>query len=123
MSTRAGIIIKNEYEEIHFYRHCDGYPKGIMPSLNKFLSWVKSGAIRNNPGQCAGWLVLIGAAEYGMKLQYKMVNDFGQIESIEQPTDWQVGSFWPTSNVHKHGDLRYIYTIDLDKKKITTKKL
>jgi len=65
MSTRAGIVIIDESgDTLHFYRHSDGYPKGTLPTLRKFLNLVKKGFIRDNVGQAAGWLVLIGAMEY-----------------------------------------------------------
>ena len=64
MSTRASIIIKDEDEKLIFYRHSDGYPTGTMPTLNKFLELVKSGKIRDNVGQSAGWLIILGALEY-----------------------------------------------------------
>ena len=64
MSTRANIIIKDEHSQLIFYRHSDGYPEGALPTLNKFMDWVKAGKIRDNVDQASGWLILIGAQEY-----------------------------------------------------------
>ena len=36
MSTRAHIIIDN----IHLYRHCDGYPEGVLPVIGKYFDRV-----------------------------------------------------------------------------------
>lgn len=127
MSTRANIIIKDQYDKLYFYRHSDGYPEGTLLTLNKFLDMVKSGVIRNNVGQSAGWLVIIGAIEYqtvnpdyfpeSHKISYKrnsaivdvMLKNF----SIQ---DWKVGAYEPTTGIH--GDIEYLYVIDLDKKEI-----
>jgi len=66
MSTRAQIKITDSFgQELWFYRHSDGYPDGTLPTLQKFLDWVKAGKIRDNVEQAAGWLILIGAEEYG----------------------------------------------------------
>jgi hypothetical protein len=65
MSTRANIIIKDKYGQLIFYRHSDGYPEGALPTLKKLMSWVKDGKIRDNVDQASGWLILIGAEEYG----------------------------------------------------------
>ena len=83
MSTRANIIIKDEYDKLWFYRHHDGYPSVTLPSLNKFLSWIKEGKIRNNVNQAAGWLILLGAEEYGNK------------GSFDENSDWKVGAYEP----------------------------
>jgi len=110
MSTRAQIIIKDSDSELWFYRHSDGYPEGTMPTLNKFLEWVKSGRIRDNVEQSAGWLIIIGANEYGNK-NYEPGND--------RFMGWKVGAYEP-SIPEKHDDIEYLYTIDLVKKEITT---
>lgn len=154
MSTRAGIIIKDKFDSIHFYRHSDGYPEGTLPTLKEFLDLVKSKKIRNNTSQASGWLVIIGAKEYnnrigivcpkcktstkenGDNLEYedKVCPKCGKkthTDEIEFPAetalspenDWKVGAYEPTKSVHKHGDLEYIYTIDLDKLEITYKKV
>jgi len=104
MSTRANIIIQDNYDKLYFYRHSDGYPDGTLPTLNQFLEKVKSGEIRNNTSQAAGWLIVIGHEEYK-----------------EYQPDWKVGAYEPTTGIH--GDVEYIYTIDLEKKEITYKKV
>ena len=48
MSTRCQIVIKDESNQIVFYRHSDGYPEGAMPTLQKFMEWVRNKKIRNN---------------------------------------------------------------------------
>jgi hypothetical protein len=106
MSTRCQVIVKDQWDSIWFYRHCDGDPKGVMPSLEKFLSWVKSGKIRNNAGQSSGWLVIIGHNE-------NKVPD----EPIDS-NNWKVGAFEPCTP-NEHGDIKYLYTIDLVKEEIT----
>lgn len=97
MSTRANIVIKDAHEKLWFYRHSDGYPEGTMPTLEKFLQYVKDGKIRNNVGQAAGWLIIIGHNEY---------------ETPDTPDkDWKVGAYEPTTG--QHCDIEYLYTVDL----------
>jgi hypothetical protein len=134
MSTRAGIIIKDEGgTEIHFYRHSDGYPRGTMPTLRKFLNLVKKGKIRDNASQAAGWLILIGAKEYNYSYNVKTGKQINRpAETMFSPSlkekkrtgmGWKVGAYEPTTNVENHGDLEYIYTIDLKEKEITVRKV
>lgn len=106
MSTRAQIIIKDSFgDELWFYRHSDGYPEGTLPSLKVFLNYVKDGLIRSNAAQASGWLVIIGHNEY---------------EVPDSPNDWKVGAYEPCCPV-LHGDIQYLYTVDLEKKTITWK--
>ena len=40
MSTRCNIIVKDEYNSIQLYRHCDGYPSGVIPDLPEALRFA-----------------------------------------------------------------------------------
>lgn len=112
MSTRANILVKDKYDELWFYRHSDGYPEGAMPVLEKFLEWLKSGLIRDNVGQAAGWLILLGHREYDKQL-------VPQVE--DRYLGWKVGSIEPTTA--QHGDIEWLYTIDLVTKTIDVKEV
>ena len=122
MSTRANVIIKDDYNKLYFYRHSDGYPLGIMPTLEKFLSYVKDGTIRDNASQAAGWLIIIGAEEYKgyhIKGVGSRMTDEEEAELKNKistlPIDWKVGAYEPTTNIH--GDIKHLYVIDLVKKR------
>lgn len=124
MSTRANIVVKDAYGELWFYRHSDGYPEGALPLLNKFMDWLKSGKIRNNTGQAAGWLVLLGAIEYNTILGYEFnspaypgARPYGDLSTVSDPDNWKVGSVEPTEA--QHGDIEWLYTIDLDAKELS----
>lgn len=112
MSTRANVVVKDEYGHLIFYRHSDGYPGGTLPSLNQFLDLVKSGKIRDNLAQSAGWLILIGADEYGA--------DLSSLVSSRAYDGWKVGAYEPTDSIH--GDIEYLYEIDLTTKEISVHK-
>lgn len=124
MSTRANVIIKDKYDKLWFYRHSDGYPEGALPTLKKFMKWVKDGKIRDNVSQSSGWLVILGAEEYkGAHIirKEKIYEDLtpeqeeeykDKISSI--PLDWKVGAYEPTEG--QHGDIEFLYTLDLEKK-------
>lgn len=107
MSTRANIVIKDSSDQLIFYRHSDGYPEGTLPALTKFMDWLKAGAIRDNVMQAAGWLVVIGNVEYEAGSEPKENDSMG----------WKVGAFEPTTEIH--GDIEWLYTIDLEAKTLT----
>lgn len=122
MSTRANIIIRDGDSELIFYRHSDGYPEGILPTLEKFLQWVIDGKISDNVGQASGWLILIGMEEYSrynnpittIKVTPKLYES-NTISKVS-PTNWKCGTYEPTYCIH--GDIEYLYVIDLEEKKI-----
>lgn len=104
MSTRANVKITDSFgDELWFYKHSDGYPESTMPTLEKFLAKVKSGKIRDNAMQASGWLVVMGNEEHK--------------EIDPQLMSWKVGAYEPTTGIH--GDIEYLYHIDLEKKTIT----
>lgn len=115
MSTRANIIVKDKYDTLWFYRS-DGYPEGAMPILEKFMKAVKNSTIRDNAQQSAGWLILLGADEYGVKADFTRKPFSGD---EERRTSWKVGAIEPTTR--QHGDIEYLYTLDLEAKTITIK--
>lgn len=106
MSTRCNIKVVDGNNELWFYRHSDGYPAGAMPLLNEFMDLVKSGAIRDNVSQASGWLIYLGAKEYGL-------HDPNTEDGF---SGWKVGSIEPTTG--EHGDIEYLYTVDLQAKAI-----
>ena len=103
MSTRCNIIIKDGKQKLYFYRHSDGYPSGVSETLNKFLDGIKTGKIRDNLSQAAGWLIIIG-------------RDEATVDGVNKWTgyEWKVGSYEPTDGIHD--DIEYLYEIDLEKK-------
>ena len=105
MSTRANIIVKDQYSELWFYRHSDGYPEGAMPLIARFVKAVNEGRLRSNVGQSAGWLVMMGAKEYDT------IRMDLNAEEWDQSMGWKVGSIEPTNG--EHGDIEYRYTIEL----------
>ena len=110
MSTRANILIKDNYDELWFYRHSDGYPSCTAESLKTFVGWVNEGRIRNNVGQGSGWLIILGHSEYmdSNKVTLEPTN--------EGYSGWKCGAYEPTTG--QHGDIEYLYTINLDKKTV-----
>lgn len=112
MSTRANIIVKDGYDSsLIFYRHSDGYPKGTLPSLKKFVNSVKNGPLRNNISQACGALILIGACEYDSLPDFKKDKEGDlKFDSIEFK-GWKCGAYEPTTGIH--GDIEHLYLIDL----------
>lgn len=139
MATRANIVIKNGQDELWFYRHWDGDPDGALPTLSKFMQWVAEGKIRDNVGQSAGWLILIGNREQynqGRRLRRRAPKQGTGLNvgssHIYSPPDstpnakggadaWKVGSYQPTMEMH--GDIAFLYILDLCSKTITVKSM
>jgi hypothetical protein len=128
MSTRSQVIIVSgesfsgdEIDEMWFYRHSDGYPSGNMPQLYKFMKWREEGRIRDNVEQSCGWLVLIGAEEYdymwsdsGEKLKKKKITE----PSHDSFSGWKCGAYEPCPCRTNHGDIEWLYTIDIKENSI-----
>jgi len=107
MSTRANVIITTKDETLIFYRHSDGYPECAGKDLAEFVQPYLTGAMRDSVMQSAGWLIILGHAEYAS----------GQ--STLAPTSdkfsgWKCGAYEPTTCLH--GDVEYVYIIHLDDK-------
>ena len=111
MSTRCNIKLVEGDEVLWFYRHSDGYPEVAMVLLEEFMGHVKSGAIRSDLSQAGGWLIYFGAKEYGFK-DPNIEDGYG---------GWKVGSIEPTTA--QHGDIEYLYTLDLIEQTIKTEEV
>lgn len=103
MSTRCQILMKQGSDTLWFYRHCDGYPEGVKPTLDTFCKWLKDGLIRKDLQQASGWLVILGHLENKVK-DAPIPND---------PYGWEVGSYEPCPP-ERHGDIDHLYEIDID---------
>ena len=104
MSTRANIIIKDEHDTLYFYRHSDGYPDCCGEDLKEFVKGYTSSVMRLNVMQSAGHLIVRGRDEY---LKDDLLKDHNA---------WKVGAYEPTTDIH--GDVSFIYTIDLAERKV-----
>jgi len=122
MSTRCQVVVRDSFgDEIMFYRHSDGYPEGAMPTLQKFMGWVRRGIIRDNAEQSSGWLILIGAQEYSTELEtvtWEQVPKDTVLEPNEKNkiSGWKCGAYEPA--VKRHGNIEYLYVLDLKDKTI-----
>jgi hypothetical protein len=119
MSTRCNVRIKEDLNEVWLYRHSDGYPEGVKPTLSKFIKNIVDGKIRNNASQSAGWLILFGADEYGE--HWKTEKKYSREEVLNPVHDWKCGAYEPTTG--KHGDIHFLYTINMSDKTITIKNI
>ena len=108
MSTRASIVIIDDKDKLFFYRHSDGYPSGVRPTLSKLLDLINEGAIRNNLSQFSGWLVLIGAWEQNT-IPVKGDTFTCTYEYVH--SQWKVGSYEPIKGITP--DSEYVYEFDL----------
>jgi hypothetical protein len=117
LSTRANIIVTDGEEELIFYRHCDGYPDGTLPSLTKFVGVVRDGILRDNISQACGWLIVIGALEDGVCVEQNGVATVRAGRSVA----WKVGAYEPAASIH--GDIDFLYVVDLKRKQVRHHKI
>jgi len=112
MSTRAQIEIVDGRDSLLFYRHSDGYPESVVPSLSEFMQWLADDKIRKNVEQAAGWLILLGSKEYEKTTSPN---------SADPSMGWKVGAYEPSTCIH--GDIEFFYVIDLKEKTLKVQKV
>lgn len=119
MSTRAQVILEDDNGgTLWFYRHSDGYPEGVKKTLDRFCQWINEGRIRANVEQAAGWLVLLGAAEYDKQYinhKWKRKTRKQMFEPIGEDSSgmgWKAGAYEP-SVPELHGDIEHLYVVTL----------
>ena len=113
MGTRCNIKITDYYGgELWFYRHSDGYPECVLPSLEPLMDGLRAGLLRDNVGQFGGWLIVIGNKEYNRTRGLPTKRGF---------STWKCGAYEPTTGLHD--DIDYLYHIDLHKWKLTYKEV
>lgn len=131
MSTRSQIVIKDDGDELWFYRHSDGYPTTNAVVLRQFLDYVKTGRIRRNVGQASGWLILMGAQEDQtyptwengtFKEMPKDLNTLKPTGEDRSGVGWKIGSYEP-SIPRCHFDIEWFYVIDLISKNLYIQKV
>ena len=88
MSTRCNVVVKDEHgQELWFYRHGDGYPESVLPSLQPLIDKVNDGTLRGNLVQFSGWIIKQGIDEYKELL-----------EKHPEMYGWKVGATSPQPN-------------------------
>lgn len=114
MSTRACVILKDEHTKLYFYRHSDGEPETVIPSLDIFMDWLIKGLIRGNAEQAGGWLILLGMQEYLSAEQKDIkLSEFSPANNGEDSHyTWKIGAYEPANGIQCH--VEFVYTIDLN---------
>lgn len=100
MSTRCNIIIENNsiVPRVWLYRHMDGYPECTGSKLKNFMKKVKS----TNNKEVAYELLREGEEEYA-------------------DNKYRTGAYEITDGMH--GDIEYLYTLNLVDKTVHTEKI
>ena len=112
MGTRCNIKVTDGRDTLWYYRHSDGYPESVLPSLEPLMDALRAGHVRDNVGQFSGWLVVIGNKEYNRTRSLPRVTN-----AWSGGSSWKCGAYEPTTN--QHGDIEYLYHIDLKAKELT----
>lgn len=118
MSTRANIIIRDQSTTLYFYRHSDGYPESTGEDLKEFCKGYSKN-FRADAMQSAGWLIIHGF--HTMIADHKAIDAKFSKASLEplKGYEWKVGYYEPTNGLH--GDVEYVYIIDLDSMTLETR--
>ncbi len=109
MSTRCNIVVTDGKNIQYFYRHSDGYPEGVRETLTEFIKKLRSGNIRDNTMQSAGWIVILGYEEYKKENEKYAKLGFPSIGM-----EWKVGAYEPSTGICSTAE--FVYVIDLKKK-------
>ena len=128
MSTRCQIEFSSTWENdkkekqtesILVYRHCDGYPEGVIPDLKKFLKWL-GGRIEDLEYTAANFIYWSkrlheefyyhkkyggGVDEEGQKLKWSVPQGFNSTLLM---------GFGICEKDNFHGDIEYFYNVMSD---------
>jgi len=94
MSTRCQI--KVEGEKVMLYKHCDGYPEGVLPTLEDVVAWFKE-----ERGFWDGSYLLARIGQRFMNASDNLLDDYHSHGSA-------TGYGYDTEI---HGDIDYLYTV------------
>jgi len=109
MSTRAQIKLKDSEDNIHIYKHSDGYPQGVMPVLAPFVE-----RFMKNRGYDASHLLCQIVRVFAVRGH---INSCMETDDMYKPKPGDYFSFdgdyigWGL-DCCKHGDIDYLYEID-----------
>ena len=130
MSTRSiAAITDGRGKPTLFYRHSDGYPDGVRPTLDQFCEWLREGKIRNNATQSAGWLVLLGHREYvemherwagfegASDAEKELAEAHRRMEPIGEKgvLGWKSGAYEPMNPADIGSDVAWLHVININK--------
>ena len=108
MSTRCCVVVKDNGKgstagEWHAYLHSDGYPDGVGALCKQFINWAKG----PRDHEC------IGTATVGVPPN--VLTEAGKMMACFLGWIWAHGyhSAYMTKDASFHGDLEYIWTIEL----------
>jgi len=100
MATRCSITIRDEYgKEYRIYRHCDGYPEGVVSDLQIFMSAYDRSPVESPEYFLANFIFY---AKLALWERYK------KKKRASKPWEFNYGVCSPNC---EHGDLEYKYLI------------
>lgn len=119
MSTRCNIQVQNSDGTIYecmVYRHSDGYPESVLPFLEPFVNTFKT------ERGCDPEYFVAQFLRHAMIDECKEADkdDFYKKFPDAHPSKSYLG--WGVCT-ELHGDIEYLYTVDLVKGKVKVKKV
>ena len=97
MSTRCQIQV--EGESVLLYKHCDGYPTGVLPTLEDVVTWFKE-----ERGFFDGSYLLA-------RIGQRFMNDS---DNVGSDPDRRISALGYGYDTEIHGDIEYLYTVHTD---------
>jgi len=90
VSTRANILVQSQDEKILLYRHCDGYPGSVIPSLQAAFRLSMGNWEAGRPYKAASYIIAEGVRPEG-----------GAPYTAYEPLPY----------LELHGDIEYYYQV------------
>lgn len=120
MSTRCHIQIKTDagFYPCMIYKHSDGYPEGVLPFLQAFTT--RFAAQRGNDYE---YFIAQCLRQWAIEQHLKEENDEFYKKSPEYRTNNLLTGWGVCLQSKPHGDIDYIYTVDLADKSVTYKQI
>lgn len=119
MSTRCQIgTYKNAKQAISkptclLYRHCDGYPKGIMPDIMPFLKKFKERRGLGDEEYLPAWLLY-----HLISLHVTMMADMHKDQDYGEKDGMDMLSHGICADKMFHGDIEYFYRINAEEAEV-----
>lgn len=105
MSTRSQIKLKNSTNNIHIYKHSDGYPEGVLPVLVPFVKDFMA-----ERGYEEDYILAQIVRRFAVVQHYENLKFREKYPQLKGSSDYEFLG-WGL-DCEKHGDIQYLYEID-----------
>ena len=107
MSTRSQIKLKNSPDNIHVYKHSDGYPEGVLPVLVPFVAQFMESRGYDECYILAQLVRRFAVEDYKAEIEFNAKHPNFPRNSSYEFLGWGL-------DCERHGDIEYLYEIGED---------